>query len=251
MKHLYLALSTLFLHTSEGFTFSGSLHPKVPLKVLTKTTSDVSFINKSHISKSTRLYSSIKDDIEIKKSNWFSSNEKTFKNLALSLLLVACLTFAPFIQDSLAIDSGGRMGGSFSRQRSSSPSYSRSYSRPSVRSYSYSRPTVITPYYTPSPFFNPFGFGWGPRYGGGVVISRGPSFFDVVVFSVFSKPSSTLDWPSTSTSALGSGFSVLQLSVALNVPKRDSPSSILSKLDYLAETAQTDSRVGLQNLVSE
>merc|ERR1712157_612975 len=101
--------------------------------------------------------------------------------------------------------SGGRMGGSFSRQQSSSPSYSRSYSRPSpsIRSYSYSSPTVIRPYYSP--------FGYG-GYGGGVtVIRRGPSFFDVIVFagvaftlfSVFSKSSSssTLDWPSKSSTS--------------------------------------------------
>merc|ERR1711971_764330 len=72
------------------------------------------------------------------------------------------------------------MGGSFSRQQSSSPSYTRSYSRPSpsIRSYSYSRPTVIAPYYAPTPFFNPFGFGYG-GYGGGVtVVRRGPSLFD-------------------------------------------------------------------------
>lgn len=195
-----------------------------------------------------------------KGENKLLNNIKTIKNVALSLLLVVFLTLAPFADQSLAVESGGRMGGSFSRP--SQPSSSRMYSSPSrsySRSYSYSSPTVITPYYSPSPFFNPF---WGPRWGyggGGVVVSRGPSFFDVAVFaavafalfSTFSKPSSSSGWTSTTSSALGPGFSVLQLSVALNVPDRDSPSSILSKLDYLAETARTDSRIGLQNLVSE
>lgn len=52
-------------------------------------------------------------------------------------------------------------------------------------------------------------------------------------------------------SALGSGVSVAEISVALEVPLRDSPDSILSSLNRLSRTARTDSRVGLQNLTSQ
>jgi uncharacterized membrane protein len=44
---------------------------------------------------------------------------------------------------------------------------------------------------------------------------------------------------------------VVQVSVALDVPNRDDPSSILSVLDRLAASARTDSRVGIQNLTSQ
>ena len=50
---------------------------------------------------------------------------------------------------------------------------------------------------------------------------------------------------------LGPGVSVAQISVALEVPDRDAPNSILSALERLSATAQTDSRVGLQELTSQ
>merc|ERR1712174_187192 len=141
------------------------------------------------------------------------------------------------LQEALAAPSGGRMGGSFSRQRSSSYSPSmRTYSRSSI-SYSSTR------IYAPSPIFNPF---YNPYYGYGspgvISISRGPSIFDLVIFggilyaaANFFLNSSSLSTTGTQadTSILGPGFSVIQMSVALNVPDRDSPSSILSKLDSL------------------
>ncbi|KAL3770407.1 hypothetical protein ACHAW5_002324 [Stephanodiscus triporus] len=49
---------------------------------------------------------------------------------------------------------------------------------------------------------------------------------------------------------LGPGASVIELSVALDVPNRDDPNSILSVLDRLSRTARTDSRVGVQDLTS-
>ena len=54
-----------------------------------------------------------------------------------------------------------------------------------------------------------------------------------------------------SSSALGRGVTVAQLSVALEIPNRDDENSLLSILDRLAQTARTDSRVGLQNLTSQ
>ena len=56
---------------------------------------------------------------------------------------------------------------------------------------------------------------------------------------------------SSDESALGSGVSVAEISVALEVPDRDSPNSILSALTRLSRTASTDSRVGIQDLTSQ
>jgi hypothetical protein len=55
----------------------------------------------------------------------------------------------------------------------------------------------------------------------------------------------------TLTSALGPGVTAVQISVALNVPQKDSPSSILTFLSRLSCTAHTVSRVGVSNLVSQ
>ena len=63
--------------------------------------------------------------------------------------------------------------------------------------------------------------------------------------------SDTLDWTSTASSALGPGTSVAQISVAIEVPNRDDPNSILSVLNRLSQTASTDSRRGVQKLSSE
>eukprot|EP00586_Coscinodiscus_wailesii_P014744 CAMPEP_0172495632 /NCGR_PEP_ID=MMETSP1066-20121228/73205_1 /TAXON_ID=671091 /ORGANISM="Coscinodiscus wailesii, Strain CCMP2513" /LENGTH=309 /DNA_ID=CAMNT_0013267423 /DNA_START=551 /DNA_END=1480 /DNA_ORIENTATION=- len=162
----------------------------------------------------------------------------------------------------MAIQSGGRMGGSFS------PSSRQSYSRPAPsRSYSrgygtYSPPVVVTP----SPYYSPFSYWGGPRFfggypsAGGVVVARGPSFFDFIVFagivafavSAFGGGGSVIDDAmTTSSSALGAGVSVAQISVALDVPRRDEGGSILSVLERLSQTARTDSRVGVQNLTSQ
>eukprot|EP00814_Leptocylindrus_danicus_P010346 CAMPEP_0116028964 /NCGR_PEP_ID=MMETSP0321-20121206/15803_1 /TAXON_ID=163516 /ORGANISM="Leptocylindrus danicus var. danicus, Strain B650" /LENGTH=429 /DNA_ID=CAMNT_0003503141 /DNA_START=30 /DNA_END=1320 /DNA_ORIENTATION=+ len=56
---------------------------------------------------------------------------------------------------------------------------------------------------------------------------------------------------SDAISPLGKGVSVVSFSVALNVPRRDDPSSILSYLKRTSDYADTGSRSGLQNLVSQ
>merc|ERR1719324_1186529 len=121
-----------------------------------------------------------------------------------------------------------------------------------------------------SPFFSPFSpFAATPRvYGGpGVIgLSRGPSIISLL-FPLFmivaaqnvmknfagESSSSVFDSAGTTTSAsvLGPGTSVVQLSVALEVPNRDDRNSILSVLDRISQTARTDSRVGIQNLTSQ
>lgn len=103
-----------------------------------------------------------------------------------------------------------------------------------------------------------------------MAVSRGPSLFDVafglgflyvvsqilsqgtsVGESIGSSSSNSFGGLSAMPSALGPGTSVVQMSVALEVPNRDDRNSILSALDRLAQTAKTDSRVGIQNLSSQ
>ena len=203
---------------------------------------------------------------------------------SLATALAFALAFMP-ISDADAAATGGRMGGSFSaapRQTRSRPSQTRSYSS---RGYS-SRPRVTiapsigigtygysTPYYSPplvSPYIGPSVYG-----GAGVMaVSRGPSFFDLLLLGGFifavgqifrqneagatetwtssSFDNSLGDWASASAeSALGPGTSVVQLSVALEVSDRDDRNSILSILNRLSHSARTDSRIGIQNLSSE
>ena len=188
--------------------------------------------------------------------------------------LAMALVLSPLPSD--AAMSGGRMGGSYSRpaQSRSMPSSSRSYGGGYSSGYSrsyYSRPSIaITPGigFGYSPFispFSPFPGYYGGGYGGGAVIARGPSFFDLIFFggllvaatNILQKVSSpslgtSFEGFGTSTStALGAGTSVVKVSVAMEVPNRDDPSSILSVLNRLSRTAKTDSRVGIQNLTSQ
>jgi len=208
------------------------------------------------------------------------------KNLAVSfmtlLIILSTMIFNPLRAN--AVPSGGRVGGSFggSRRSSSAPS-TRMYSSPSStysRGFSsgyssgyYSRPNVViappSPFFAPRPFFSPF---WAPSYYGGpgvTVVSRGPNLFSffalggMLLFSsfVWSSMSSGLSsigesgfgtrTVAATDSALGDGVSVVKLSVAMNVPNRDDPNSILSVIDRLSRTAKTDSRMGVSNLMSQ
>ena len=191
--------------------------------------------------------------------------------------LAMALVLSPLPSD--AAMSGGRMGGSYSRpaMSRSMPSPSRSYGGGYSSGYSrsYSRPSIaITPVITPgigygySPFvspFSPFPGYYGGGYGGGAVIARGPSVFDLIFLgsllvvgtNILQKASSPSlgtsfgGFGTSTSSALGAGTSVVKVSVAMEVPNRDDPSSILSVLNRLSKTAKTDSRVGIQNLTSQ
>jgi uncharacterized membrane protein len=213
----------------------------------------------------------------------FFDQKRSFAAVA-ALALTLFMTPLP----SFAAMSGGRMGGSFSAPRSSYGSASPSRSYGGGRGYYggssynsgfasgytrglgsgyYSRgPTVLVNPITPmiSPFYSPFGYGGGP---GIVTYSSGPSIlplllFGGLAFAAISSMTSTLttssSWADSSplssgafTSALGPGASVAQVSVALEVPDRDDRNSILSVLGRLANTARTDTRVGIQNLTSQ
>jgi len=204
--------------------------------------------------------------------------------LSVSIFLVILLSSAFLHPDvAWAVQSGGRMGGSFgsgsssssSSSRSSSGSYGRGYSSGGGGGYYSSRPNIIvspgigvSPFYNPfySPFYSPF---YAPRPPGVVVVGNGPSFGGIIFFAGFflivamllsSMGNSVRDtlgggrsikFGSENISVLGPGISVVEMSVALQVPDRDSPSSILSALRRLSNTARTDSRVGLQNLTSQ
>jgi uncharacterized membrane protein len=216
-----------------------------------------------------------------------SSTDKTTTTTAFQLsatqwvaaVAALALAFSP-IQDANAAMSGGRMGGSFSSSSSSisrpgpsRSSYSRGYSqgyssRPSVTI----APRIVNPGYGygygyGNPFYSPFA---APRYYGpgvlagssqGVWLGQGLGFvfagFLLGIPQLLLSRDSATEWTeesssfSSTSSALGPGTSVVELSVALDVPDRDDPTSILGALDRLSQTARTDSRVGIQNLSSQ
>jgi uncharacterized membrane protein len=203
----------------------------------------------------------------------FQKFEKDHKMPIAAATMAMALALMPMNAD--AAMSGGRMGGSFSapRQSMSMPrgggggGYSRGFSGGGGGySRGYSRPNVIV---TPGFGYNPgyYGGGYGGYGGAGVMgYSRGPSLLPLVfvggLLFVASNvlrgagsiaSSSATDWmdSSSASSSLGSGTSVVQVSVALEVPDRDDPNSILGVLDRLARTSRTDSRVGIQNLTSQ
>lgn len=96
-------------------------------------------------------------------------------------------------------------------------------------------------------------------YGNSAVATYSPAktiFLFAAVLTVVSliqnANSSALDgFSSANQSALGRGTSVVQVSVALAVPNRDDPNSVLSVLNRLSKTAQMDRRVGIQILTSQ
>lgn len=194
------------------------------------------------------------------------------KNSTFAAVAALALTLFMTPLPSFAAMSGGRMGGSFSAPRQSSGSISPSRSYGGGGGYyggsSYSRgPTVLVNPVTPmiSPFYRPYGYYGGP---GVITYSSGPSILPLLLFgglafaaiSAMSNTASSVasSWGDSSplamggvSSALGSGTSVVQVSVALEVPDRDDRNSILSVLGRLANTARTDTRVGIQNLTSQ
>jgi uncharacterized membrane protein len=177
--------------------------------------------------------------------------------------------------------SGG--GGGGGRMRMASPS--RSYSGGGGGSYyggGRRSTTIVAPIISPfaTPFYNPFYSPIVPYYGGGGVgaisYNRGPGLFDILflggigwlavsaVSNALSIQSSSSpfgsQWgdengfmgSSTASTKRNTGTSVLRLNVALDVPNRDDPNSILLVLDRMAKTtAKTDTRKGVQQLTSQ
>lgn len=213
-----------------------------------------------------------------------SQKQKSAMTWVAAALIMASVLLAP-LQDALAAPSGGRMGGSFGGSSSSNSrqSYSRSYSTPMQRSGSSNYARGFSQGYSSGYFSRPsvtvvpsIGGSYGYNYGvfgapvlspGVTVVSRGPSIVDFLIFGFFAtvlfrtftsnlwdNSSSSDDsnvFTSSSASALGPGVTVAQISVAVRVPNRSDPSNILNFLDRLSQTARTDSRVGISNLVSQ
>lgn len=189
------------------------------------------------------------------RQNVQKQNKKAMTIFAAALLIMSTF-FTPL--EALAAPSGGRMGGSFggssrssssSRTYSSPSSYNRGYSR-GISSGYYSRPSV-----TVVPSIGGYGYYGAPVIAPAPAIGwwRGPIIIDIMIFGFFASAvvSSVLGGDSDSSSALGSGVTVAKISVALNVPNRSDRNSILSYLHRLSATANTDSRVGISNLVSQ
>lgn len=210
-------------------------------------------------------------------NNFLKTLKDQYAAVVLAAVLMASVFFNP--EAAIAAQSGGRMGGSFPAQRSSPPtrtrsapqSYSRGYSRGFSSGYVAPRPSYygspfVSPYVSPFPFASPFR---SPSYiyssPGVMVQTRGPGLLEFLAFGAFALAVTSAvsgfgnsvttdifdDQRGTVSSALGPGVSVAQISVAMEVPRRDDPNSILSVLDRISNTARTDSRVGIQNLSSQ
>ena len=223
-----------------------------------------------------RKSTNTKSVMEIFTADLFSNTKAKQAAMAAVLMLAS----APL--PSNAAMSGGRMGGSYSSrparvQTMPRSTYSGGYGSGYSRGYGQSLGGFSSGYATglgagymsaPRMGFSPFVSPLYPRnYGGAGVISynAGPNLGQLVFFGGlalaistalqkqtvdWSLPPSTLDLDGT-TSALGSGTSYVKISVAVDVPNRDDPSSILSVLNRLGRTANTDNRKGIQNLTSQ
>ena len=202
---------------------------------------------------------------------------------------IAVLMLAMTPLSSNAAMSGGRIGGSFSAPRSSTtrslPSrssyyggggYSRGAGSGFASGYAtglgagyMSAPRVgfISPFV--SPFFPPNPYYYGNIGGGGagiITYSPGPTLGQLVFFGGLALAVSaalrrdTIDWDgplaltdfdATTASVLGPGTSFAKISVAMEVSNRDDGSSILSVLNRLGQSTNTENQRGIQNLTSQ
>lgn len=205
------------------------------------------------------------------------AHKNLMTSFATSLMVLGSLALNPL--QANAIVSGGRMGGSFGGSTYNSAPSSRLYTSPSSSVYSRglsrgfssgyysSGPRIMAnTFISPSPFYSPLLMPryFGPMGGGVTVVSRGPNILDFVTtagFVLFSAfiwnsmlnvgPETLARNMKTSSSVLGDGADVLRLSIAIDVPRREDPHSILSVLHRLSRSTKTDSRTGVQNLVSQ
>jgi hypothetical protein len=174
---------------------------------------------------------------------WSRRSRKT----ATALVVILLLSLSCFSNPAWAV-SGGRMGGSFKQK-----SYSSSSSRPSMsRSMQYRSAPIRRPVVLHHRHHSPSYYSSSNR-----VVSSRATASDVlfmtgtgvlVVYGV--REHYKREGGPGSTSALGTGISVVSLTLALDVPDRDDPNSILAKLKALSETARTDTRAGIQDLIS-
>lgn len=189
-------------------------------------------------------------------SKWTRILKRTVAILAISFMMTHA---------AMAV-TGGRVGGSFGKSSSSSSSsrYSspgRVYSRPRYNYRSYGAPSV---YYSGPPttsyFFSTPRFVWGSpsvaRVYADSAIQTRVSPTDVLLltgttallaYGFYNNNKAHRD----DTSPLGPGASVASIVLSLNVPDQNESNSVLSRLRSISEAAQTGSRQGVQDLVTE
>ncbi|CAB9522484.1 Protein of unknown function (DUF1517) [Seminavis robusta] len=181
-----------------------------------------------------------------------------WRKKALALFFCLAMAFNLASEPAWAV-TGGRSGGSFKSSPGrvySSPSRgyspSRSYHHRPSRSYHYYRPPPTRIFY-----HNPRPIIVGPQMQPyGPVNRRGISPSDIILVTgaglaiAYGVSNQLQQERRQSSSALGPGYSVAKLTVSLNVPNRDAPNSILQRLQQLSAAAPTNTRKGVQNLIS-
>ena len=192
---------------------------------------------------------------------WFRSFQKRASKLMVTaLLLVLCYT-----NTAWAV-SGGRVGGSFDAAPRSSPSRP-SYSAPRSSFSRPSRPFVLslprTRYYSsPRIYSSPRvrldnEFEYTRIVQPTTLTSRFPSASEIAfitgagVLIGMSLRDKSRDGDEGTISPLGKGATFASLTVQMNVPEREDPSSILNKLKRLTNVCDTTRRKGVQDLLSE
>ena len=184
---------------------------------------------------------------------------------ALAAALMFCLVHFTSIHSAWAGGSGGRMGGSFKPSTRSSFSRPRSYSAPRspprpIRVYSNYRPPprIIINNRAPVRAFSDAAQKEGFLGSTPVVQRSRVSTSDIILwtgtgalitYNVMKKDRGGRGGSGSTT--LGPGVSVISLTVSLNVPDRDDPNSVLSKLARQSQTARTDTRKGVQDMITE
>jgi hypothetical protein len=187
-----------------------------------------------------------------------SQLRKSFAKVALALIIAFSLVSNP----ALAV-TGGRMGGSFGK--SSSASMSRPMTRqPSPRSGSRGAPRVAIHNHNSRPRYRYRSTSMYGSFDDALLAPRCHrpvaarfSASDVVLLT---GTSALIFYGVTNNfrgkrdgdeSALGPGASVASVTVALDVPSRKNPNSVLHRLKRISERANMASRKGVQDLVSE
>jgi uncharacterized membrane protein len=207
---------------------------------------------------------------------WDSLKSSTTRQLAIISMFVMSLIIP--MQSQAAI-SGGRIGGSSPARTRVAPSrssnmnsrrqYNGGYSRglgPSINNgftsgYAAGYLTAprfgFSPFMTPS-YFNPYNY----RGAGVISYNPGPSIGQVILFGglVYAISSvlrrDNMDFlestdEDTYFGVLGSGTSYIKISVALDVPNRDDAMSILSVLNRLGQSSNSESQTSIQRITSQ
>lgn len=177
--------------------------------------------------------------------------KRLYKNLA-QFVLTLCLAWSMRISSSWAV-SGGRLGGgsfhcSPSRSSSSRPSMGYRTGRTSTLPY---RPLTRPPRYR----VNHHHYGYRSPHPS-IIVSKPLRTRDIAVITG-SGVLLAYVWKNAADgstfepeSALGTGTTVSSITLALDVPNRNDPRNILNRLSSIAETANTISKRGLQDLLS-